>query len=118
MVESLPEDVSWMIVRPELRRRAPSPSTKMPKNSTSPGMVTVVTVASRTVRRARLTAKHAVIFERVGFLRLRWSLEASVSQERSLLKPKSNKQTFDEVDLCCAGGSTKARLKVVCKRAR
>jgi hypothetical protein len=67
MVESLPEGVSWrMVWLEELKRRVPSPNTNMPLGLPSPGMVTVVTVASRAAGCARLAAEHAAIFARFG----------------------------------------------------
>ncbi len=64
MVTNLPEGVSCMIVLPELKRRVPSPSTNRPSVAPSPGMVTVVTVASKEEGRTRLEAEPAVIFAR------------------------------------------------------
>ena len=75
MVESLPEGVSWRMLWLELKRRVPSPSTNMPMGYPSPGMVTVVTVASRAA--GRLAAEHAAISARIwdgGVLKPRRSL--------------------------------------------
>ncbi len=63
-----------MIVLPELKRRVPSSSTNRPSGVPSPGMVTVVTVASRVTGRALLEADPADIFARIwdgGVLKLR-----------------------------------------------
>ena len=92
MVASLPEGGSWRMLWHELKRRVPSPSTNMPVGIPSPGMVTVVTVASRAAGRARLGAEDAAIFARIwdggAFETAEELAKARVYQETSFLKPK------------------------------
>jgi hypothetical protein len=98
------------MVLPELKRRVPSASTKMPLGEPSPGMLTVVTVASRAAWRARLAAERAAISLDV---KLRWGFETAVELARALkflrekfAETEANKQTFGEVDSCCAGSTS------------
>ena len=107
MVESLPEGVSWrMVCLAVLKRRVPSPSTNMPSGVPSPGMVTVVTVASRAEGRGRLGAEHAaIVCEDLSCgvdLKRRWSLRGLMFLKEKFAKTKVNQQTFGEVDSCCA----------------
>ena len=87
MVEILTEDVRCRMVSPDLKRRVPSPSTNMPRDSPSLRMVTVVTVASRAAGRARLVAELTVIFARMwdgAVLRLLWNLRGLQFLEREV----------------------------------
>jgi hypothetical protein len=121
MVENLPEGVRWrMVWFEELKRRVPSPNTNRPSGLPSPGMVTVVTVASRAAGRARLGAEYAAIFAEGGALKLgRWGFEtaeelgrAQVSQERSLLKPKpTNRRAASSIRVLLEARRRRALLR-------
>ena len=86
---------------PERKRQVPSASTNMRLGEPSPGMVTVVTVASRAGGRGRMAAEHAAIFLD---LKRRWSLQGLKFLREKFAETKANKQMFGEVDSCCTEG--------------